>query len=396
MTSVLHKRFPKGSVLFNQGDVGDCAYLIDQGRIAIAVERQGKLVPVNILSSGELFGEMALLDGAPRAATATALDDTLVTVITLEQIQERMNNADPVLRLMMGMLLDRLRGILRGKPGSMRTVSTLDTKAQQAAIDRIKIETELRQAVDKRQFVVFYQPIVSLPDGLVVGFEGLVRWQHPEKGLIAPDHFIDITEQSGLIVELGAWVTERACEDLLRLQTWHQKPIFVSINISARQIADSDLAQKMADIARRVGVQPSKIKLEITESLLANNQGTLCWIEDSRTQGFSVALDDFGTGYSSLSYLHKLPIETLKIDRSFVTSMLKTPRSMAIMRALLRITQDLQIQAIAEGIDDASELKTLCELGCGFGQGYLIARPLPIADAVNLLKTSKGRIALPL
>ncbi len=396
MNTPLHKQFSKGSVLFKEGELGDCAYLIEQGRIAIAVERQGRLVPVNILGSGELFGEMAVLDGSPRAATATALEDTLVTIITMDQIQERMAKTDPVLRLMMGVLLDRLRAILRGQPGHRRSVTTLNAEAQQAAIDRIKVETELRQAIEKQQFVLFYQPIVSLPSGTVVGFEGLVRWQHPERGLIAPDHFIEITEQSGLIVELGAWIMQQACRDLMRLQTWSPKPITVSVNISARQIAEKGLAQKMGDFVRETGLPTGKINLEITESLLANNQSTLTWIEDSRAQGFTISLDDFGTGYSSLSYLHNLPIEILKIDRSFITSMLKTPRSLAIIRALLRITEDLQIKAIAEGIDDPLELKMLCELGCNFGQGYLISRPMPVVDAVNLLKTTKGKIHLPL
>jgi diguanylate cyclase (GGDEF)-like protein/PAS domain S-box-containing protein len=242
---------------------------------------------------------------------------------------------------------------------------------------------EIERALAGNEFTVFYQPIVDLPTSALIGVEALVRWNHPERGLIGPGDFIPLAETTGLIVPLGRLVLEQACA---QLALWSQefpaaRQLRMSVNLSARQFQDAGLVEDVARILTTSGVNPSKIVLEITESLLMQDlEVTVDMLNRLKALGLRLAIDDFGTGYSSLSYLKRFPVDILKIDRSFVEGILSHGENATLAEAVVQLGQALQLQTVAEGIETDEQWSTLRELGCDFGQGYLFARPMAAGD----------------
>jgi EAL domain-containing protein (putative c-di-GMP-specific phosphodiesterase class I) len=243
----------------------------------------------------------------------------------------------------------------------------------------VRLEADLRRAVDLDQFIVHYQPMVSMRSGEITGVEALVRWQHPERGLVPPNDFIPIAESTGLIKPIGLWVLRTSCEQAM---AWHRTqdsaaPLKLSVNVSARQLAQPDLAEQVATILEKTGMPAERLTLEMTESVLIDNHdGTLNTLTGLRDLGVKLAIDDFGTGYSSLSYLHRFPVDTLKIDRSFVQRMADGGDT-ALISTILKLGQNLQLETVAEGIERPQELLVLRRQGCTTGQGFHFSPPVP-------------------
>ena len=247
------------------------------------------------------------------------------------------------------------------------------------ATTRLQMETELRHALEHQEFEINYQPILNLETQVIKGFEALVRWRHPERGFIPPEEFIPTAEESGLILPLGRWILGESCRQLRHWQESmpHAESLVISVNLSAKQFLQSDLAEQVVEALESSGLPSRWLKLEITESyLIENSEKAVKVMNRLRDIGVELSLDDFGTGYSSLSYLHRLPVNSLKIDRSFVSQMAESEEHSEIVRTIVRLAQNLKMDVIAEGIETAEQLEQLNELNCGFGQGYLFARPM--------------------
>jgi diguanylate cyclase (GGDEF)-like protein len=251
-----------------------------------------------------------------------------------------------------------------------------------------KIETDLRFALERKEFILHYQPIVSLKTSKLVGFEALLRWQHLEKGLIYPGDFIAITEETGLIVPIGEWVFREACQ---QLHIWQQKfpnvsSLQMSINLSSRQVQQFNLIDKLVEIMTDIGLNGETIRLELTESMLMDRgEKTIELLSQIKQQKIQLSIDDFGTGYSCLSYLHRFPIDNLKIDRSFVNLINAEGENHQIVKTIITLAHSLGIKAIAEAVETPEQLAQLKKLGCDEAQGYLFAKPLDLQKAESII-----------
>ncbi len=385
------RRFPRGTVIFEEREPASYAYIVETGRVEISTSLEDERKVLATLGPGEMFGEMAALDGTIRSATATAVEDTELTLILDDQLRSRVEQADPVLRLLMRVILNRFRNeqdLFRHFGGGCHEAVDIASEAEdsRAAIDKIKLESELRGALSRNELQLHYQPIVNLDSGEVVAFEALLRWNHHELGTIPPQKFIGLAEETALIVPIGRWVLERACLDLTRFLGIRRGPLMMSVNVSGRQFSEPSFIDELAMILRQTGVDPRRLKLEITEGVLMDHRsGPLGWIEQCKKIGTQIALDDFGTGFSSLSYLASFPIDTLKIDRSFVHAMGNDPRSLKIVRAINQLAHGIGLDVVAEGIEELEQKKELSRMGCEFGQGFLFSKAIEFEEASQLL-----------
>lgn len=268
-------------------------------------------------------------------------------------------------------------------------VEVFDDTMRARALTRHATENALHRALERGELLLFFQPVVSLSDAGCVGAEALVRWQHPERGLVAPADFVPLAEETGLVVQLGRWVLEEAASQAARWQAEHGRPFVVSVNLSARQLAQPDLAASVGEVIERTGVDPADLCLEITESVLMDDaQTVLSAIEEVRSLGVCFAIDDFGTGYSSLGYLKRFPVDRVKIDRSFVVGLGTDPGDAAIVSAVIGLAHALDLQVVAEGVETEEQLAELVALGCDEAQGFYFAPPQPIEDLRTLLGRS--------
>jgi diguanylate cyclase (GGDEF)-like protein/PAS domain S-box-containing protein len=258
-----------------------------------------------------------------------------------------------------------------------------EPQMRHAVMRRMTLEADLRAAVDTEQIAVVYQPIVELATGRIKGMEALVRWQHPQRGMLPPDDFVPLAEETGLIVPIGRQVLEEACRQLSR---WHRRhpvepPLSVSVNLSSRQVQDPGLVSDVRDVVSSHGLPSGCVTLELTESVLMEQvERTAETLDALRATGVRLAIDDFGTGYSSLSYLQSFPIEVLKIDRAFIRRVALGPEDSALTRAIVKLANTLDLGVVAEGIEEQTQLDTLLALGCPHGQGYLFAAPLTVDE----------------
>ncbi|HEX5725634.1 MAG TPA: EAL domain-containing protein, partial [Longimicrobiaceae bacterium] len=276
----------------------------------------------------------------------------------------------------------------RAKALGKNRYEVFDRQMHAAAMERLRMETDLRRALERGEFTLRFQPIVALATGRVCGFEALARWEHPGRGLVLPGVFVPVAEETGLVLPLGRWVVEEACRQLGRWQDTLDggEGLTVSVNLSARQFSQPDLARHLGRTLAGCGVDPARFRLEITESvILEHAEPALSLLEELRALGVGLCMDDFGTGYSSLGYLHRLHLDQLKIDRSFVSRMHRDGRSAQLVQAILALARNLGVQVVAEGVELPEQLRALRELGCEYGQGYLFSHPLPAPAAEALV-----------
>ena len=249
-------------------------------------------------------------------------------------------------------------------------------------------KTDLRFAVERGELLMHYQPLISLSDGSIIGFEALIRWQHCELGLIPPIKFIPIAESSGLIIPITIWILNETCSQLAKWQQMSPtyRDLIMSVNISGKHLTNDELADDIEEVLETYNLAPDTLKLEITESVaMENAEQTIDILLKLKQLGVQLSIDDFGTGYSSLNYLHRLPFDTLKIDRSFVYSVSESGENSEILQTIISLAKNLKMKVIAEGIETESQLSLLRTLGCDFGQGYLLARPQSREETEKLL-----------
>lgn len=259
------------------------------------------------------------------------------------------------------------------------------------AVWRWQLERDIRSAIKRQEFQIYYQPIVCLATGKIAGFEALVRWQCPRRGLVSPGDFIPLAEETGLILPLGSWILQESCRQMAEWQKRFPQdpPLTISVNLSGRQFVQADLVNKIQETVENIGIIPSSLKLEITETMMMQDmEGAISLLGQLKDLGIRLSIDDFGTGYSSLSYLHRLPIDSLKIDRSFVSCMEEADNSYKytqIVSAIIMLGHNLGLDAIAEGIETTAQMQILKSLNCEYGQGYLFSKALPSPDIPELL-----------
>jgi PAS domain S-box-containing protein len=277
----------------------------------------------------------------------------------------------------------------RAKAQGKARCEVFDQAMHDQAVGRLKLETDLRRALEREEFRVYYQPIVSLASGNIAGFEALVRWDRPGVGIVAPAEFIGVSEDMGLIVYIGNWVLRKACEQVHR---WHlanpgKRLLTMSVNVSGRQFKQPDIVEQVEKILRETQVDPIAIELEITESVAMDNaERTIRIIKGLKNLGVRLSIDDFGTGYSSLSYLRRFPMDTLKIDRSFVQNLPSNPENLEIVRTIMSLARNLRMDVVAEGAETADEIAQLKALECDFGQGYFFSKPVDSQQADTLVR----------
>jgi diguanylate cyclase (GGDEF)-like protein len=285
-------------------------------------------------------------------------------------------------------LRDADTAMYRAKSLGKARHEVFDKSMHAVAMNLLQLETDLRRALDRQEFFVQYQPIVALDNFNLRGFEALVRWQHPERGLISPMDFIPVAEDTGQIIAIGAWALKEACRQMRRWQRRYASdlPLFISVNLSSKQFEQPDLISQITEILDETKLDPRSLKLEITESVVMENIDTATeMLKQLRALGVQLSIDDFGTGYSSLSYLHRFPIDTLKIDRSFVIRMVDNNENIEIVRTIIMLAQNLGMDVVAEGVETKEQLALLRKLGCENGQGYFFSRPAYAGGAEKII-----------
>ena len=399
-------------------------------RFAVLALDIDRFIAVND-SLGQAIGDEVLVIVARRLETCVRGEDTIGRlgrdefVVLLESISndsdgsrvaERMRRAlaEPIITTAGEVFISASLGIVLGSPemedppGLIQQANIAASRARAAggnryemydramharALQRLRTEMDLRHAIERGEFQLYYQPLISLATGRITELEALLRWNHPERGLVPPLDFIPLAEETGLIVPIGTWVLKEACQ---QMREWQREcpnqpgtdPLALSVNLSVKQFAQPGFVQHVADTIKTCGLDPRSLKLEITESfIIDDSHGTRAMLEELRGLGVKIYLDDFGTGYSSLAYLHTLPLDAIKIDRSFVTGMETGRTQMQLVQTVRSLAQNIGVVAVAEGVETDAQLKTLRTLGCESAQGYLFSRPVAAPAIAELLRT---------
>ncbi|HET7462456.1 MAG TPA: GGDEF domain-containing phosphodiesterase, partial [Longimicrobium sp.] len=271
-----------------------------------------------------------------------------------------------------------------------------DPSMHETVVARLKLESDLRRATERGELRLLYQPIVELATERTSGMEALLRWQHPERGLLAPSEFMRVAEETGLITAMGVWVAREAAGQLAAWQREHPaaEPLRMSVNVSTRELADPAFADRLAEVLREVAPLPDTLRVEVTEStVMRNAELVIPVLERLREMGVRAYMDDFGTGYSSLSWLHRFPVNVLKVDRTFVERVPREPDAVEIVRTIVALARTLGLEIIAEGVETAEQAALLREMGCQFAQGFYYSGPLSADEAAAHLAAQAGAAA---
>lgn len=394
----MNQKVKKGESIFFEGEPGNCAYIIEKGSVELSILIDGVQRKISQIQAGALFGEMALIGDHLRTATAVAVEDSELIVIPERYFAERLENSDKFISLLLKILLQRYLSMRTRLDDVMAKATTeanlvirenaLPECNRDTVVAALQLEAEnnLKNALETGQLELFYQPIVAMDTLQVLGCESLIRWRHPQRGLVPPIEFIGLAEESGLIIPIGLWIIQEATQACQRFLDKDSDFAFVSINLSGKQFIPGDLVDHIKRIFQQESIRPKRIKFEITESILmANPLDAADSLNALKAIGSTIAIDDFGTGYSSLSYLHRFPIDTLKIDKSFVSTMLENSKSYEIVKSLCILAKAIGMSIVAEGIEKAEEHKLLREMGVDYGQGYFYAKPMPESEFCNYL-----------
>ncbi len=370
----------------------------DRLLIAIARRLQACLRPTDILArlGGDEF--TILLEGLSHSSDTIRVAERIQAQLTKPF---KLGEHEVFIATSIGIVLStgdysQPEDLLRDADVAMYRAKNLNSRYEifnpsmhERAISRLQKETELRRAIERQEFLVYFQPLVSLATGRVIGFEALVRWQHPERGLLSPVDFVLMAEEIGLLGRIDQWVMGEACR---QTQQWLEQipddlPLSISVNLANQQFTRANLSEQISQTLQETGLDPSRLKLEITENvIMGNDELAIIQLEKLKALGIGLAIDDFGTGYSSLGRLHRFPIDELKIDRSFISQIGVQVGNLEITETLLTLAQKLNLAVTAEGIETAEQLSKLRALNCTYGQGYFFARPLSTQDAEVLIR----------
>ncbi len=377
-----------GDLLFREDDPADCAYLVEEGWVEIYTERTGWRQSLSLIGPGEVFGEMGIIDGSPRTATAVAAEDGKLLRITGDQFRALLGRTEPFHAELLVKLVARFREAQRAwMDGSL--LPRQESSAMGPGYAMLARHRDLVDALDRGEIVPFVQPIVELSSGRWRGFEVLARWRSPGSGLLLPDDFLPLAERTGLIRRIDLHIAEHAMRAVAAVEG--ASPPYVNINFSAWHFRDDRLLPNLQGLLEKTGLAAGRVHVELTETLMLDDpERALRIMSGLEDIGVKLALDDFGTGYSSLSVLHRMPIHILKIDRTLVTGVLAEGRPRRVLRNVVSLAGDLGMEIVPEGIEDAETAEILQQLGCRIGQGYLFARPMPLDQAITAWKTSAG------
>lgn len=386
--------YRENEIIFQEGESGDCAYLIESGQVLVYLMKNGAELPLKTLGPGEIFGEMSMIDNSLRSASCRAVTEVSLVTVTQSQLTDRLQSPDPIIRLMMRAFMDRLREQNNSGRGSVmpfpkQAESAADEEEKKKALERLSLENKIDAALQADQFVPFYQPIHDLRNGAVVGGEALIRWIASDGKVISPGVFIDVLEESSLILKVGKRIIEKCLSDLKQMNEQLTLPenFFISINVSGRQFADPDFVPHLEATRAHFGVKSSQVKLEVTERIMTEGKAAIATLQKCSDLGYKIAIDDFGTGFSSLQYLASMPLDDLKVDRSFVIQMTTHEKPLSIVKTLIFLAGLLNLRLIAEGVETNEQRNLLRMLGVPMGQGFLFAKPMPYSDFVATLDT---------
>ena len=368
-------RLQPGEVLFREGDPPTTAFILDEGQVEIRATQRGRQVVLALLGPGAIIGEMAIIDAAPRTATAVALSACRLIALDRAQIAVRIEGADPVILALLLVRLQRYRCALSALQGGAAGTASLAVADEAVGVGKMRLESQLRAALGVGGLDVRYQPLLDVAAGRIAGFEALVLWTHPERGPISPAEFVALAEETSLIVPVGEYVFDIACAAARDFIDAAGRPLFVAVNVSARQLREPGLLERVIARVDAAGLPRGSIKIEITESQAMEPVLMQGFIALCHGHGVKVALDDFGTGYSHLTQMHLLPFDTIKIDQGFVRNMLDDTRSMAIVESIVAMAKSLDASIVVEGIESEAELAVLKRLGCDYAQGWLVGKP---------------------
>lgn len=377
--------------VFSAGEPGTCAYVIEDGCVEVLREEQGVVRRIAVLSTGAMFGEVALLDQQPRTATVRTLVPTRLQRIDRQDIAPLLAAADPVIQHLLNLLLARFRhshALLPAEgPAALAPAEpSHDEEALRArALRALSLNSDLGEAIAREQMQVFYQPLVDLGHGRMCGVEALVRWQHPTFSLLGPPEFIPIAERTGTIQQLGRWVLDRACGDYRALRALAREEdragFYVSVNLAAPELCNEGVVTMVREVLATHQLPAHALRIELTETcVITDRRRVEAALTQLRADGVGIALDDFGSGYAGLDYLRVLPFSCIKIDLRFVQQLADSDRSYQIVQSALALARALGLSSVAEGIEDAATAERLRELGCDLGQGYFYSRPVPLAE----------------
>lgn len=400
--------YPKGAKIFDENDPRDNAYIIEKGEVEISTTKDGRSIPLVRLGQGEVFGETALLGAGKRTATAVATEDTEVFMISPNLLSDRIMHLDPLVGLLMSLLVNRYRQWRHRAPDeanvpvreeeNLALIDKADEfmrdlqKQKEVALGELRMAQEITRAVEEKQFNPWLQPIVSIPEQKLLGFEALIRWQHPERGLVPPGEFIPVAERTHIVWDLDRMMVESVCRlarDVQAAAGNIPRKLYVSVNLSGAHFDDEGIVDEIGAIFKKTGVDPAQIVLEITESALMGDPAMAEKIlKGLKGLGPRIALDDFGTGYSSLGYLHRFALDILKIDRAFVQDIHTNRKSMDIVRAIVSLAKTFNLKIIGEGVEREAEITALSGLGCDAGQGYHFSKPMPVDRALEFVRES--------
>lgn len=398
-TLQVEKVYRAGEYIMRQGDPGNSAYFIQSGRVLISLTRaDGSVLQMGYRGPGGLVGEMAIVDDGPRSASVRAIEDCRLLEISKHDFTRALRNSNPIVGLVTRLILLRYRDILQ-RSENIRDFDGLTSLLEQQeqvhaeeseVLDLVRMANEFRIAVARQQLFLEYQPFVNLDTGKVLGFEALMRWQHPVKGRMRPDLFIPMAEDTGLIIEATKWAFRESCATLKRLQiSSGNHDLFMSVNFSAQDFDDPGFPDEMLRVTQAASIDPAAIHIEITERLLLRqSEQVKLVLNRCRDFGMKVAIDDFGTGYSSLSYLHQYPVTTLKIDQSFVRNMITDSSSLSLVKTIISLSENMGFETIAEGVETLEQAQLLASLKCHVAQGYYYARPMSEIALIEMLGTS--------
>lgn len=388
-----NRRFKSGDCIFQEGDKGEVAYIIDDGFVEICTVIDNKPTLLNTLKPGDMFGELALVDGSPRSASAYAKTDTILTIVTSEQVKSRIDNADPILKLLLMVVMKYFRSEtlkLRAIKSDLNYSFLEQTKQEYEVkirhiIDLIRLESELRNGLKEKELKLFYQPIVDLKTNSIVGFEVLLRWFSRKRGNISPSVFIPLAESTSLIIPIGEWLLNEAIEAIKQIKDVTNRDIFLSINVAEKQLENLNFLNILKNKINQSTIKPHQIKLEILERSLFEGDSATAVVEFCRSLGFPLVIDDFGTGYANLAYLKNFQFDTVKIDKCFVTNIENNEKDRIICSALINLSKGLGMTTVAEGIENEAQEEILQDLGCDFGQGYFFSPPVSLEEAISLM-----------